>query len=226
MRKLFVLGMVVVLVGGALGVSADAKKKKRKKLVPVELKLFLRRDDCGEGTADNPHLSVVDAEDGNACGNFLSGAPNEVLIATGVQPVSYVWPALDGMPFKLHAAKPITGEITLRPFTPGAGVGEVILEVTLNGTTAGQTVELGSAEESWMPGPLESSHTAQFTIKPPKKLNKKRFTGLELTTLVRGQSTPYGFHELDDPPSFLSLSQLVTRKKALSMLGEKPKRSY
>lgn len=221
MKRLLVVGLVALLVGGVVAAPVDAKKKRKKKAkpVPAELKLFLRRDAC-EGDAANPRLSIKDGDDGdgNNCGQLFSGAPNEVLIAAGETPDSVTWPLADGLPFTLHAGKEITGEITLNSFTAGDapvgnGAGEVTLEVTLAGTTADEPTEIGVVEHQFMASPQEPTHTAEFSIEVPKELNKKVFTALELTTLIRGQTALYGSYELDDPASFISLSRLVMKKR-------------
>lgn len=217
MKKTIVFALVLGLVAGSLAAPALAKKKKGKKpaLVQVDEKLFLRRDDCG-GDADNPHLSVTDAPDGNGngCGSALAGAGNEVANQAGESEdlgTTDAWPATDGVPFVLDGTKDISGSITVDTYHGVAenpvplGVGQSTLDVVLSGTVAGADTELGTATATFQSTPAADQYTVTFTIKANPALDKASVTGLTLTTSLHGPAVLSGFYELDDPASFVTI---------------------
>ena len=221
--------IAVIVLGGLLGgigfAPATAKKKPKKKpkpkIVAKDVNYYLRRADCG-GDDDAISLSIVDGPDGGSgCGSAFAGAPNEVFVQTGDPPSSYLWPAIDGVPFTMNAAKPITGEITVQSFSgsptlpapPYTSAGQATLVVNLSGTTGGESKVIGTASNTYVVTPDTGSYTTEFTMTPDKALEKAVFTELQLETYVRGTTVLHGFFELDDPASFITVPTWAKKKK-------------
>jgi hypothetical protein len=129
--------------------------------------------------------------------------------------------AADGVPFKLNAAKPLTGEITTgpnncyidgQPCSPvGVAAGQARLEVAIFGTIGGEEKLLGEASEEYVVSP-DAEHTVKFSITLDKALNKQTVTALRLRTYSGGAAVGHGEIVLDDPASFLILPALVLKR--------------
>lgn len=113
-RTLCWLLALALLTGGVIGPAAAEKKKKKKKpvMLAVDQAYFLRRDACGQGSADNPRLSIADGPD-QACAWVDTGIFAEVYEETDTLDPWETFSAIDGTPLVLNATEPITGEITL-----------------------------------------------------------------------------------------------------------------
>lgn len=206
LNKLVALGLVAGLVVGGV-TAADAKKKKRKKkkpaLVAVDQAYFLRWDGTEDECGDN-YLSIVDGEDlGNGC-EFTQQPIQEVHAAMDA-PLTRDWGAVDGLPFKLDATKPIVGEINIFELFSVNGK----LDVVLTGTTGEETVELGTASVDVENTPLDVA-VVKFEITPGKELNKKKFTSFNMNLTQRGVALSY--METEDPPSTVTIPTLVRKK--------------
>lgn len=183
-------------------------------------KLFLHIDvpRSGVGGTFEMSLSVDDYPDGgNNTGIIYDGAPNEVLLATGLQePKSTSFPTVDGVPLRVDASSPITGVIAIGVFqivvdTVGVpvGGGAATLELKLEGELAsGRKMTIGEQQIEYLVTPAQNTYPLDVNIQPGKSSHGKRFSSLTLTTLVRGPSVMTGFFELDDPASFIEIPSL------------------
>ena len=203
--------MICVLIGlvaGALASPVAAKKKKKAPaLVPVEQQMFLRGDGC---TAEARALSLVDADDAE-CIYTRSGIVYDTIPETAPAPVGanpwQTWPASDGIPLKLDATKPITGEIYtegLFPLVgdyPGISAGNVKVTVKVVGETGGEEKVLGEYVEEFLVKPGDAPHATKVSITPDAALNGLDFTSLTLYTRIGGPSAGHGIYQLTAPTS-------------------------
>lgn len=202
MKKLIATALVGGLVMGALVAPATAAKKKKKPKVPVavasETKFFMHWDDDGAGgCAGAQYLSIEDKEDpGSGC-EFTALPAQEILIATGQGALSREWPATNGVPLVLDAARKITGEIVMRG---SAGAGAKV-EVVVTGMVDGAVVEIAKGETqtvnfaaSGQTGP----QVLKFELTPDAALTGKTLEGLTLTTTTRGV-TGATYYDLEGP---------------------------
>ena len=199
-KRLIALALVGGVVAGGLS-TADAKKKVV--LKASQQKYFMRWDGDGQTCGAN-FLSVKDAPDGgNGC-EFTFQPAQEVLIASGQGALARDWAARDGLPFVLNTAKPIKGQINVFEVASVAGQ----LEIVLSGMSGGSAVELGSKVVDVPTAPMDVA-TVEFAIKPPKKFNKKIFTGFNMNLVQRGVALSY--MELDDPASSVTIPTFKRR---------------
>ncbi|MDQ3955281.1 MAG: hypothetical protein M3285_07015 [Actinomycetota bacterium] len=231
MKKIFAVVLAGAVVAGFVGAS-PAISKKKKKLVPVEQKYFLRDSD-GCDTAAN-QLSVEDGED-TGCWYLDSGAINDAYVASTFltrEDLEQTFTAVDGVPFKLDATKALTGEIYTSggncllgtiavpgapPVTPPCSPaqlkgGEVELEVEVRGATAGADVVLGSFAETFTVLPGDPTHKTDLNVPLDAALNKKDFTSLVVAIYVHGNGFLNGIIELNDPVSFVNVPTLKKKK--------------
>ncbi|HEX2296791.1 MAG TPA: hypothetical protein VHN37_15970 [Actinomycetota bacterium] len=196
MRKAIVSSLVAGLVGGALLVApAQAKKG------PIAVNFFLRGPDC---TAEVLGLSVKDEPGDGTCGGLENGAVNGVSQAAGQPVVSQVWAAYDGLPLTLDAAKPVTGNLYAVSWV-GPSAGPATVDVLIEATLGGKTVEVGAATVDYMVTPGLGASEIAFEIDVPDSLNKKKITGLRMTTTSRGYAPLQGYYEMEDPASFITI---------------------
>ncbi|HEV2754304.1 MAG TPA: hypothetical protein VG318_00815 [Actinomycetota bacterium] len=213
-KKIVAVALCLGLVGGALAAPASAGKKKKPKpkppaLVQVEQKMFLVGEGC---VAEDRGLSVTDTADVHTCAYAKGGAiaENAPEDAPGGTPWQ-TWPAIDGVPLKLDATKPVTAEIStagLFPLVgdyPGISAGTVKITIRLFGETGGEEklIAEGSAESAAKPG--DTSHTAAISVNPDVALDGAEFTSLVLHTRIGGASAGEIFYKLDNPSSFVSI---------------------
>ncbi len=103
-----------------------------------------------------------------------------------------LWPAESGVPLTLDATRPIAGVITLSSYA-GVGAGMTTIDISVTGTLAnGQSFVLGETSVSYTAVPLRVYSTA-WTIQPDAAQDKKDFTGITLSTTVRGYNAMHGF---------------------------------
>lgn len=216
MKRMLSWMIVLTLVVGALAAPATAKKKKKKKKiapVAVDLSYFLRRDNCRSDN-DNPHLSVTDGPD-QACALVDTGVFAELYDESGAASPWEAYPASNGTPFKLNAAEPITGEITLYGLDcaaadacapqGGLAAGTATFKVAVFGETGGEEVELGTFEESFEVTPAEPTHTSEVTLEVDPSFDKLVFDGFRIEVFRGGQAIGPGGIEYDDPASFITV---------------------
>ena len=222
MKRSLVIVLAMVLVAGFTG-AAQAKRKKPKPkpaaLVSVDQPMYLRGDAC---TQEARALSVADAEDAE-CFYTAAGLQYETGVREGLPAPAgsmrdHTWPARDGIPFKLDATKPVTGEIhteggscpvagTCSPVTVSAG--EVTITVKLIGEANGAEQTLGEQVDEFSTSP-GTQHTTAVSIQPDAALNGLDFTSLTLVTTITGVSVGHGVYKLGEPSSFISIPTLVS----------------
>lgn len=196
MRKAILVGLVAALVGGAVAIApAQAKKG------PVAVNFYLRGADC---TAEVLGLSVLDEEGDGTCGGLENGAVNGVSQAAGQPVVSQVWAAYDGMPLTLDASKPVTGNLYIVSWV-GPSAGPATLDAAVEATIGGKTVSIGTATVDYVVTPGLTASEVAFEIDVPDELNKKKITGLRMTTTSRGFAPIQGYYEMEDPASFITI---------------------
>jgi hypothetical protein len=221
-RKLLVLGLVAGLVVGSLGAPVEAKKKKKKKLVPTPVSYYIQHIPepvCSEETSY--WLSVTPGEDNGACGNLGYGAFAEAAIQAGegdFLTAPYIFSARDGVPFVLDATKPLTGTITVKSATriqgqsvAPMGVGQATLEVLVTATSQGETVELGATTVEYLVTPGSQPAPVEFEIALDEGLNKASFTSLELSLRNRGATVQHGYYGSGNQ-SFVTVPTLAKKK--------------
>ena len=196
MRKAILVGLVAGLVGGAVAIApAQAKKG------PVAINFYLRGADC---SAEVLGLSVLDEPGDGTCGGAENGTVNGVSQATGQPVVSQVWAAYDGLPLTLDAAQPVTGKLYAVSWV-GPSAGPATVDVAIEVTVAAQTVEVGTATVDYLVTPGLAASEIAFEIDVPDELNKKKITGLRMTTTSRGFAPLQGYYEMEDPASFITI---------------------
>ncbi len=200
MKKSILIALVVGLVAASMtGTSAQAKKAK---WVQSELKFFLHWDDDGADGCDGMvHMSLEDTPGDTSCEFVLNGL-NEVLIASGQEPLSRDWPASAGVPFVLDATKPIIVEMVIN----GAAGAQAGYDIVLSGASGSSTKELAVGTTETTTGPILATGpaTVKFEATPDKSLNRKKFTSLNLNTIARGLHA-ITYVEMEDPPSFVTV---------------------
>ncbi len=221
MRRLLALGLLAGMVVGYLsageaGAAAQAAGKSK----------FFLRDTDGCDAAN--FLSRKDGED-SGCWWVDRGPLYDGIAATGLlseDELSEIWTASDGLPFKLNATKPLTGSISTTsgscyaglvddsaPCSPEQiGAGRATLKVKVAGMTAGEEILLGTHTEDFVVAPA-SSHTSTMSLELDEALNKKKFTGLKVTTYLAGAAVGHGIIELEDPASFITVPTWVKKKR-------------
>ena len=222
MKRLLALVLVLGLVGGYMGTTGAMAKKKKKKLVPVEAKFFLRDDN---GCDDPNYLSKEDGED---LGCWQSdSALNEALINQAAlfekSLVAQVFQTRDGVPLVLDATKPLSGEIYTYSgscFDPGTGVvpcaptgvgaGQASIDITVTGTSGGNEVVLGEHTETFAVTPGDP-HKTSVSFELDDALNKKKFDSLTLTFYPHGAALFHSGVEMDNPASFISVPSLAKK---------------
>ena len=200
MKKTIISVFAVALVAASLGATAYAKKP-----VPGGVDFFLRGPDC---TADVLGLSTEDATGDGTCGGVENGAVNGVFQATGQPMVEKVWMAYDGLPLTLDAAQPVTGKLYVQSWL-GPSAGPATLDVKIEVTVGGKTVEVGTATVDYVVTPGLGSTEVPFEIDVPAGLNKKKATGLRMTTVSRGYAPLQGYYEMENPASFITIPAFV-----------------
>lgn len=233
MRKLLIATVVAALVGTCLVAPASSAKKKKKKkkfkIVSVDQQLFLRRDACGSDN-DNTRLSLEDGEDA-ACWFSDAGLLYDAIVAAAEAGAPFdsevVWsqyPAENGLPLKLDATKPVTGEITLYGGSclaevqgtgvcspTGLSVGQAVFRMRLVGTIDGEEQVLGTAEDSFDTAPGET-HTTEVSIEIDSQFDRAKVTELRLDTTHGGNAYGPGGIEYDDPASYINVP-ILKRKR-------------
>lgn len=196
MRKLILAGLAATLVSGAVAIApAQAKKG------PVAVNFYLRGADC---SAEVLGLSVLDEPGDGTCGGLENGTVNGVSQAAGQPVVSQVWAAYDGMPLTLDASNPVTGNLYVVSWV-GPSAGPATLDATVEATVAGKTVSIGTATVDYVVAPGVAATEVAFEIDVPDELNKKKITGLRMTTTSRGFAPLQGYYEMESPASFITI---------------------
>ena len=220
-RNLVVVGLVAGLIVGSLSMPVEAKKKKKKKIVPTPISFYVQRVKDGACSDDvNFYLSVTPGEDNGACGNLGYGVVAEATSQIGeddaVSP-AYVFPAKDGVPFVLDATQPLTGKITVKSASSvqgnavaPMGVGQATLVAKVTGTTGEAATELGTASVDYQVTPGSQPTPVEFSITLDPTLDKASFTSLELSLRNRGASVQHGYYGSGDQ-SFITVPTLVKK---------------
>jgi hypothetical protein len=224
MKKALVLALVATLVAGALVAPATAKKKKGKKPVVSQLdqRYYLRRDGCGSDN-DNTRLSTTDGPDVGCWysdSGILYDVVTELFAAAGEDiDLSEAYPAADGLPLKLDATKPITGELVLYggdciddplPCSPiGITAGQARFEVKVYATIGGEEKEIGTFTDEFTATP-GSTHTTKLSVPIDGALNGATVEAFRITVYRGGTAYGPGGISYDDPASFVSVPTLVT----------------
>lgn len=227
MKRVVIAGLILSLVAGAFAAPAVAGKKKKKKpaVVQVDQKYYMRRDACGSDAGDNTRLSVTDGTD-TACWFTDAGLIYELLEQAAQNGAPYdssiLWeqyPAEDGVPLVLDAAKPISGEIHLYggdcvvdpACSPvGLSAGEATFRIRAVATIAGEDKELGMYEETFTATP-GSTYTIKPEIKIDPALQGALVEGFRIDVFRGGAAYGPGGIEYDDPASFITVPTLATK---------------
>lgn len=208
MRRLLVIALLVGLVAGSLATPVAAKKKKKKKPVPVEMTLWFNAEGgCGEATT----LRLTEATEGSNCGNNpWYGVAWDVGESNGLA-TPYTFYAVEGLPFVLDGTKPIVATVQVSAYVSspvGSGVGEARLVGTLTGETGGDTVELGTAETTYMVTPAQGIYEVVLEFEPAADFDKATFTQFDITLVQNGNSVSHGHYRTVDPASKIAVPTL------------------
>ena len=194
-----------------------------------EIKFFLGSTGCPPtGGGDfNDYLTTADTDADVECFYTASGIRNEIggttgtVEAQGQRPLagraeaSRYWETMDGAPVTLDATRAITGEIytaggcgvlTNVPCAPlGLSVGEVILDITVVGSSGGETIELGTQTDTFTVTPGDP-HLTELNIQPAAAAHGKVFESIELQTWIHGKSVGHGIvRTTGDANSFVTV---------------------
>lgn len=196
MRKTILVGLVAGLVSGAVAIGPVQAKTG-----PVAVDFFLRGPDC---SAPVLGLSVLDEPGDGTCGGAEHGTVNGVSQLAGQPMASQTWAAYDGLPLKLDASQPVTGTLYAVSFV-GPSAGPATVDVVIAATVGGNQVEVGTATVDYLVTPGVAASEIAFEIDVPDLLNKKKITGLQMTTTSRGFAPLQGYYEMEDPASFITI---------------------
>lgn len=205
MKRILAVGLTLGLIAAALVGPAHAAKKKP---TPSSATFFLHWDPPSAGQESCDGMQHMDLEDtpGDTSCSFIFQPAQEALVASGQEPLSYVWPASSGVPLTLNASKKITGEFAMK----GTFRVQTYVEWVLSGSTGGDFVDIASGQtEPHNAGPLGDPTGPPGPVilkikgKASKKLDKKVFTSLQLMTTIRGYASSY--ISLDNPGSFITV---------------------
>jgi hypothetical protein len=152
-------------------------------------------------------LSVLDEPGDGTCGGAENGTVNGVSQAAGQPMASQVWAAYDGLPLTLDAAKPVTGKLYVVSWI-GPSAGPATVDVAIETTVGGKTVQVGSATVDYLVVPGLGATEVAFEIDVPDALNRKKITGLRMTTTSRGFAPLQGYYEMESPASFITIPAL------------------
>jgi hypothetical protein len=203
-RFVVFLAIIGLLVGSITTVEAAKKKKKKKPpvvtLAPTELKFFIHWDDDGAGGCAGAQYMDLEDKAGDTGCSFVFQPAQEVFMAAGEDPLSYVWPATAGVPFTLDASRKIVIEWAMRATVAV----NTKVEVTIEGTTGGEMKEIAAGESPVFHGGA-TGQTGPILVKleldPDKALDKLTFDSLTMTTTFRGVCACYEGRE--GPGSFV-----------------------
>ncbi len=193
MKRYAVILMVVSLVIGLLGSTADAKKKKKpKKPVPIDQIFHIVWG--GEGCVLSTTTDMASEEDG--CNDPFAGMFGEQL---GSGP--WAMPTVDGIPVTLDASKPIKGKISAQSYYlygPPAqgdvmGIGQAQLSVKLVGMSGGEEIVIGElVTDPYLVTPASADYVVEFEIDPADELQNKGFESLTLNLELTGDQMFHG----------------------------------
>lgn len=142
---------------------------------------FLRGTGCG-ATEDLFLSASKGTDDYDGCG-IIGGIPLNEVIGD-----PKVLDARDGLPVKLDASKPVQGVIRAESWIGDGipGVGQVVIDVALSGTTAGgEFADLGSATVTATNAGADGVNVP-FTLPVPAELDRTVLTGVSLEVSVHG----------------------------------------
>jgi len=210
-KRMWAVLLTAVLVLGAIvaPVAEAAKKKKKKKPVPVEVTFFFHAD---EGCAGPLTLMLTEATEGSNCGNNpFYGAGWEVGVAAGLAS-PYVFGTAEGVPLVLDGTNPVVAKVQISPFVggpegTGSGVGEATLVAALNGRIGDETVELATAEATYIVTPAQGIYEVplEFDV---AGFDKATITHLEISLEQRGSSVSHGHYRTLAPASTIAVPTL------------------
>jgi hypothetical protein len=197
MKRSIVTILVLGLLAGSLVSVAEAKKKKPKKksLVAAEQTFYLHWDSDGAtppGCAGAVYMSLEDKKGDSTCSTTTQFA-QEALVAAGEEPISYLFPAADGVPFVLDASRNLKGAMVLR----GTYTYDAFVHVVLSGEVDGSPVKLAEGDSAKGMGVASNSVQGMVQLPGPhaelpidlafdKAYDKKTVTKLNLQVIIRG----------------------------------------
>lgn len=193
MKRYAILMLVVALVVGALAPAQAAKKKKKKPVAVDVVYNVVGADDACVLSVD-PKL----ATDGS-CGDPFGGSITGPAAGSGPTLIT----AMDGLPLRLDAAKPVKGKFMMGSYTLAAladnglgqplGAGEAQWEIILTGTSGGKEITIGEATtESYVVAPGIGDYEVTFEITPAAELAGKVFNELTLSLEQVGPTLIHG----------------------------------
>jgi hypothetical protein len=152
--------------------------------LPAQETYYLRGSGCG-ATESFWLSTTTGADEYDGCGTIGGLPANEVLFQAGGNPMTFS--AQDGVPVVVDASRDVTGTIRAESWTgPGTpGVGQVVVNVSLTGSTDRDSYVLGS-------GTFEAVNAAKdgvqfpFTFNLADELQGAQLTDLTLSVEVHG----------------------------------------
>jgi hypothetical protein len=184
-RPAVVIALALALTGGSALAAAKPPATFTKKL-------YLSQLGCGS-TAEDPYLLPAPGNEDSGCG-VVAGLPvSELDYMTGatVDDVGTPYASTSKTaPFKLDAAKKVTGQLVAESWFGVGGFGTVAWDYRLVGTTtANKVFDFGSySAESSASG---EEVTTPFTIPVPKAANGLTFKSFVFTVWLHGLNMPY-----------------------------------
>ncbi len=184
----FFLLLAVVSAAAPGATAARAAKSKRTfYVVPGE-----GADQCGL-SSDRKLLDPA-----HGCGTRDDAATAMVL---GSDPVWF--PAVDGLPLRLDAARPIEGTVVVNSrylvgYNFPAGAGQARLEVTVAGVVGGEEVTVGTVTtETYAVTPDRVEYEVKFHVEPDGALAGATLTDLRLGLEVLGPNVNHNLYYAD-----------------------------
>lgn len=218
MKRYIVVMLVLGLAVGALAPAQAAKKKRKPVPVDVTYNVVWSNETCALSTK----TALADPE--QSCGDPLAGPTSPVASAIAqctCEPV--VISAVDGLPLRLDAAKPVKGSFVFGSYTLAAladtpagqplGVGEAEWHIVLTGTAAGSEVMIGEVTtEPYTVTPGTGDYPVTFEITPAADAAGKVFDSFSLSFEQAGNATVHGAVSAD-ATSTLTVGAFAVPKK-------------
>jgi hypothetical protein len=178
-RPALCLALAATAAAGTVAFAADAPKT-----TDTSKSLFLSQNGCGSTQEDGRLEPKIQNDTSDGCGtiggipiNELAGLPTDFTSTSAVKP------------FKIDAAKKVTGQVSAGSWTGTGGVGTVDFDLALVGTTStGKTIDFGEQTVSGSASPATNVVSVPFTFSVPASAKGATFKRFTFSMLQRGMN--------------------------------------
>lgn len=178
-RPILAVATAASLAGGTFAFAADAPKT-----TDTSKTLFLSQNGCGTTAEDGRLEPKVQDDSADGCGT-IGGLPFNEIAGSGRDFTSVA----SMKPFKIDAAKSVTGQVSAKAWSLPGGVGSVDFDIALSGTTsAGKTVDFGTVTVSAPASPTQSVVSVPFSLPVPAAAKGLVFKKFVFNLLQRGMN--------------------------------------